>query len=114
MKFKLTTYRTLSGIKKITEVSKKKSTKWIVYQDNQPKYFVDLFDLTSESNAILNSLVLCSKIPMRDVLKRINKKNNINLSLAKISRIGLKIKIRSEEIDLHLESIPKKWLDYSL
>ena len=49
-----------------------------------------------------------------DVLKLINKKNNINLSVPKISRLGYKKKIKSQEISLNLEPIPEEWLAYSL
>ena len=108
-----TTYRTFSGIKKILELPKKRSTQWIVYQDDKPKYFVDLFDLTIESNAMMNSLVLCAKKPMKEVLEAINKRNNIKLSLAQISKLGFSKKIKSVPKEVHLEPLPEKWLAYS-
>ena len=46
--------------------------------------------------------------------KVINKKNNVNLSLPKISSLVFKKKIKSEVIELHLEPIPEEWLSYSL
>tara|TARA_B100000795_G_scaffold264016_1_gene243933 strand:+ start:11459 stop:11803 length:345 start_codon:yes stop_codon:yes gene_type:complete len=109
-----TTYKTLSGRKKIIEVPQKKVTQWVIYKDNTPKFFVDFFDIEIESNAIMNSLVLCSKKPLEEVLKLINKKNNVNLSLPKISSLVFKKKIKSEVIELHLEPIPEEWLSYSL
>ncbi|WP_435414036.1 hypothetical protein [Polaribacter aestuariivivens] len=114
MKLKLTTYRTLSGIKKIFELPQKQKAQWVVYQDNKPKFFVDCFKLEIESNAMMNNLVLCNKMPIEDVLKLINKRNNINLSVPVISRIGLKKEIESISTEIDLKPIPEKWLDYSL
>lgn len=115
MKLKLfsTTYRTLSGTKKVVEIPQRKETQWIIYKDNKPAYYVDLFDLSIESNAMMNSLVLCGKRALDDVLKTINKRNNVNLSLPKITRLGFKKKVKSEPVELKLDPIPEKWLAYS-
>ena len=116
MKLKVfeTTYRTLSGTKEVIEIPNKKNTEWIVYKDGKPKYYTDFYDLDIESNAMMNSLVLCTKRDIREVLDIINKKNNITLSVPKISRLGLKKKIKSIEKEIELEPIPEKWLAYSL
>ena len=112
MKYRVVTYKTLKGTEKIVKSLKKTVEKWVVYQDDKPKYYVDFFDIEIESNAILNSLVLCDKIPIREVLNVINKKNNVHLYIPKIS--SLAIKVKSEYIDLDLQPIPEEWLDYSL
>ena len=114
MTFITTTYRTFSGTKEILEIPQKKDNQWIVYQDEKPKYFVDFFDLKEESNVMMNSLVLCARRPIEEVLKLINKKNNINLSIPKISRLNLSMKLKSEVKHLDLQPIPEKWLAYSL
>lgn len=114
MTFIETTYRTLSGTKEIIEIPNKKDTQWVIYKDNKPTYFVDFYDLEKESNAMMNSLVLCTKRSLDEVLELINKKNNINLSVPKITRLGFKKKIKSVVKELHLEPIPEKWLGYSL
>ena len=114
MNFQLSTYRTLSGITEVLEIPRKKETQWIIYQDNKPKFFVDFFDLESESNTMMNSLVLCAKKNIEDVLVTINKKNNVNLSIKKISRLGLKKKIKSEIKVLFLDPLPEEWLAYSM
>ncbi len=114
MKLKLSTYRTFSGTKNIVEVLKKKETQWVIYEDNKPKFFVDVFDLETESNAMMNSLVLCGKKSLKEVLELINKKNNINLSIPIISKIGIKKKLSSEIIELDLKPLPEEWLGYSL
>ena len=114
MIFLETTYKTFGGIKKITTVRGKRDTQWVVYEDNKPAYFVDCFDLEKESNAMMNSLVLCTKRSIGQTLELINKKNNINLFMPKISGIFFKKKIKSELIELYLEPITEEWLAYSL
>ena len=86
MKVYLNTYRTFTQKKKVYELIDKKDTQWIIYQNNEPKFYVDLFDLTTESNAMMNSLVLCSKRTLDEVLEILNRKNNIKLwrSLKKV------------------------------
>lgn len=108
------TYRTFSGIKKVMEIPKKKPTQWVIYQDNQPKFYVDLYDLSVESNSMMNSLVLCAKKSIREVLEVINRRNNINLSIPKISKLGFSQKLKSVPKTIELEHLPEDWLDYSL
>ncbi|MBU3011179.1 hypothetical protein KO506_07175 [Polaribacter vadi] len=108
------TYRTLSGTKKVLKIPKRKSSQWIIYQDNKPKYYVDLYDLSNESNSMMNSLVLCAKRSMNEVLKMINKKHNINLSTKNFSSLAFAKKKESKVININLELLPEEWLDYSL
>ncbi|MGB0879817.1 MAG: hypothetical protein ACPGTO_04560 [Polaribacter sp.] len=111
-KYRVVTYKTLEGTKRIVKSLKKTLTKWVVYQDGKPKYHIDFYDIKTESNAILNSLVMCDKRPIREVLKIVSKKNNVNLSIPKTSFLGIKLK--SEYVNLDLEPIPEEWLDYYL
>ena len=108
------TYRTFSGVKKIVQVPRRKSSQYVIYQDDQPKFYVDLYDLSIESNAMMNSLVLCAKKSMREVLKSINKRNNINLSLPIITKLGISKKLKTETKDIDLKPLPEEWLEYSL
>ena len=114
MMFKNTTYKTLSGTKEIVELQHRKDTQWVIYKDDKPSFFVDMYDLEKESNAMMNSLVLCAKRSMKETLELINKRNNINLSVPKITRLGYKRVIKSETIELNLEPLPEEWLAYSL
>ena len=114
MKLIETTYRTFSGTKTVIEIAKRKPTQWIINENNQPKFYVDLYDLSIESNAMMNSLVLCAKKSMQEVLETINQKNNINLSLTKVSKLGFKKKLKSVPKSINLEPLPEKWLAYSL
>lgn len=114
MTFLATTYRTFSGTKEIIETLEKKATQWVVYKDNKPAFFVDFYDLENESNAMMNSLVLCAKKSIQEVLEVINKKNGVNLSVPVISRLGYKKLVKSKQIELNLKPIPEEWLAYSL
>lgn len=114
MKLIETTFITFSGSKKIVEIPSKTPTQWIIYQDNKPKYFVDLYDLSTESNAMMNSLVLCAKRSMQETLKLINKRNNIKLSIIKTSRLSFQKKKDSRVINIDLKPLPEEWLAYSL
>lgn len=104
------TYITLCGIKINIEISEKKYHQYLIYQDNKPAYLVDYYDLQNESNAMMNSMVLCSDKSIEDILKMINKQYNINLSIPKISKIGIHKRIKSKIINLDLGPIPIKWL----
>lgn len=109
-----TTYRTISGTKTVLELPAAKPTQYIIYQDETPKFYVDLFDLSIEANAMMNSLVLCAKNTIEEVLEVLNKKNNINLSIPKISRLGIQKKKESVKVQVDLQPLPEKWLSYSL
>ena len=61
MRYKITTYRTLTGTKEILEFSKRKTGQWIVYQNDKPTYLVDCFDFKEESNLIMNNLILSER-----------------------------------------------------
>lgn len=112
-KLNKSTYLTFSGYKEIVELPTQRETQWLIYQDNKPKFFVDVFDLAKESNAMMNSLVLCGKRDINHVLDFINKRNRINLSIPKITRIGIKKKVKTEVVELKVEPLPEEWLAYS-
>tara|TARA_B110000211_G_C13852629_1_gene452880 strand:+ start:322 stop:666 length:345 start_codon:yes stop_codon:yes gene_type:complete len=114
MKVIETTYRTFNGIQKILEIPKKKFNQCIIYQDDNPKFYVDFYDLEKESNCMMNSLILLAGRSLEEVLTLINKKNNINLSIPKISSLVFKMKLKSEFRELDLDPLPEEWLSYSL
>lgn len=107
-KFKLTTYRTLTGTKKILKIPKKKSGQWVIYQNNEPTYFVDCFDFKIESNLIMNNLILSERKTIDEVIKKIKKKKKVNISIPKIPIF--EIEVKSEIKELELEPLPEEWL----
>ena len=50
---------------------------------------------------------------LSSLLDFINKRNRINLSIPKISRIGIKKKVKTEVVELKVEPLPEEWLAYS-
>ena len=109
MTFKLTTYKTLTGTKEILELPRRKNTEAVVYLDNQPAYHVDCFDLQTESNLIMNSLVLAQKRSIAEVVKEIAEKNDINLSVKDAPLFSIKKESRVTEMEL--PPLPETWLN---
>lgn len=108
MTYKLTTYKTLTGTKQILELPKKKRTEAIIYKDNTPTYHVDCFDLQTESNVIMNSLVLGQKKSISDVVKEIAQKNNVNISVKEAPLFSIE---KSHELtEIELPPLPENWL----
>lgn len=109
MKYKLTTYRTLTGTKEILEIPKKKSTQWIIYQNDEPTYYVDCFDFKNESNLIMNNLILSERKSIYEVVKKIRKENKVKLSIPKTPIF--EIEVKSEIKEFQLEPLPEQWLN---
>ena len=107
MKYKLTTYRTLTGTKEVLEIQKKKSGQWIIYQNDEPTYFVDCFDFKQESNLIMNNLILSERKSIDKVIKDIRKKKNVKISLPKAPIF--EIEVKSEIKELELAPLPEDW-----
>ena len=66
MKYKTTRYKTLIGVKEVLEFVENDYGQWIVYQDNKPKFHIDCFDYSSESNRLLNDWIY----PNKDLLTK--------------------------------------------
>lgn len=109
MKLKSTKYKTLTGFKEVVELPTNKYGKFIVYQNREPKFFVDCFDFKTESNLVLNSLLLSQGKTVNEVLRKINKDTKANLSIEK--RPFLVIDATSEIKDFQLEPLPLEWLN---
>lgn len=108
MRFKLTKYKTIKGTKSVLELVRKKTTEAVIYKDNLPFFYVNCFDLQTESNVIMNSLVLCQKRKLEEVVKEIGKKNMVNLSIQKTPLIVFKKTTEYKEIEL--PPLPIAWL----
>ena len=106
-KYKLITYRTLTGTKKILKIPKKKSGQWIIYHNDEPTFLVDCFDFKTESNLIMNNLILSEKNSIDEVIKKIRKRNKVNLSIPKVPLF--EIEVKSEIKELQLAPLPEDW-----
>ncbi|MCF2875979.1 MULTISPECIES: hypothetical protein [unclassified Tenacibaculum] len=108
MEFKLVTYKTVRGTKKILELKSYKATEAIIYKDGSPCFYVDCFDLRTESNVIMNSMVLCRQQKLKKVIKEIGRINKVNISIQKAPFLSVKKKVELKKIEL--PPLPKKWL----
>ena len=108
MKYKLTKYKTLRGNKEILELTENAYGQWIVYQNKKPRFHINCFDFESESNQILNSMLLAQQKTINEVLSIINKKNQTNLTIEKAP--FLEIKVDSTIKEFHLKPIPLEWV----
>lgn len=104
----MTTYKTLTGNKEILELTEDSYGQWIIYQHNKPMFHVNCFDFKNESNRILNSFLLLDQQPIDQIIKSINKKNNIKLSLKKAPTI--KKELASNFTELELGPLPLEWI----
>jgi hypothetical protein len=109
MTFKLTTYKTLKGEKQILETKSKKRTEAVIYENNQPAYLVDCFDLQTESNVQMNYLVLCQQRSMKSVIEEIGEKNNVNLTVKEAPLFA--IKKSTEDKEIQLPPLPLEWVN---
>jgi len=109
MKFKLTTYKTLLGKRTVLETLKEKSTQAIVYKDEEPAFFVDCFDLQTEANVLMNSLVLCQRRSMSGVIGYIGRKHKVNISVKEAPLFSLGK--THEVVELELPPLPEEWLN---
>ena len=114
MKYKLTTYRTLTGSKQILELTEDAYGQWIIYQNKQPMYhinssYINCFDFKNESNQVLNSLLLSQQKTIQEVLSRINERNDTKLSIEKAPLLEIKVGSKIEE--RNLESLPLEWVN---
>ncbi|MFY0628737.1 MAG: hypothetical protein JXR05_00070 [Flavobacteriaceae bacterium] len=109
MKYKLTTYKTLTGNKEILELTENAYVQWIIYESKKPMFHINCFDFENESNQILNGLLLVKQQPIDQILKNINKKKNTNLSIEKAPLI--EIEVASKITELNLESLPLEWVN---
>jgi len=108
MKYKLTRYKSIISNKLILELTKETYGQWVVYQNRNPKFHINCFDFENESNQVLNSLLLAQQKPIEEVLSRINKKENISLSIEKPKFYERAVDSQIKGIEL--ESLPLEWV----
>ena len=108
MKYKLTSYKTLTGKKEILEFIENAYGQWIIYQNKKPKFHINCFDFDNESNQILNGWLLAKQKSIHEVLGMINRKNKTNLTIEKAS--FLEVKVDSEIKEMSLDPLPLEWV----
>lgn len=97
------------GVTEVLEFVDNDYGQWIVYQDKKPKFHINCFDFSLESNQLLNNWVLSKQRSIDQVLNIINRRNNINLTLKKTPLFVLKAE--SETTEISLKPLPLEWLN---
>jgi len=110
MKYRRNKYLTLKG--KIQEVILPDSTYagWIVYENNEPIFYVNIFNYKSKSDNLVNVIITESESDFNDILTDINKRFNRNLTLSLKKNIAIKISSKLMESDL--SSLPFEWIEH--
>lgn len=110
MKYRINKYLSLKG--KIQEVTLPDSAygEWIVYENNEPKFHVNIFNYESKSDCLIYVIMTESKSEFESILTDINKRFKRNLTLSSKTNYG--IKIDSKLIESDLGSLPFEWIEH--
>jgi hypothetical protein len=110
MKYRINKYLTLNG--KIQEVTLPDSAygEWIVYENNEPKFHVNIFNYESKSDCLIFVFMNESKSEFKNILTDINNRFKRNLTLSSKTNFG--IKINSRLVESELGSLPFEWIEH--
>jgi len=106
--YRQVSYQTLTGVKKLIDISDLTYGEWIIYNNKLPMYYVDIFDKVSGSNMLIEKLLTSKSETVESLINKINLKQGTNLSLAK--RPLIEIVKSSEFLELDLISLPETWI----
>jgi len=110
MKYRTNKYLTLKGeIQKVT-LPDSAYGEWIVYENNEPKFHVNIFDYESKSNCLVNIILNENELEFESILTEINSKLERNLTLSVKTNFG--IKINSKLVESDLDTLPFKWIEH--
>ena len=109
MEYKINIYRTYFG--EIEEITLPDSTygEWLLYENNEVRFHVDLFNYQSKSDCLLNILISENELRFEDIINDINKRFQIKLRL--FSKPRFSVKINSKSKDFNLGSLPFEWVE---
>lgn len=110
MTYRTNKYLTLNG--KIQEVILLNSTygEWIVYENNKPKFHVNIFNSESKSDCLVFIIMNETKSEFKNILIDINNRFERNLTLSSKTSFG--IKISSQLVEYKLNSLPFEWIKH--
>ena len=80
---------------------------WIIYDNEIPKYHVNIFDKGPSSEVLLNLLETKNET-IESAISKINKKENTKLSLG--YRPTIEVIKKSELVNLDLKPLPENWV----
>ncbi len=110
MKYRTNKYLTLNG--KIHQVTLPYSAygEWIVYENNEPKFHVNILNYESKSDCLVFVIMNESKSEFKNILTDINNRFKRNLTLSSKTNFG--IKINSRLVESELGSLPFEWIKH--
>ncbi|QNK78342.1 hypothetical protein H7F37_04445 [Winogradskyella sp. PAMC22761] len=109
MKYRINKYITLNG--KTQEVTLPDSAygEWIIYENNEPKYHVNIFNYESKSDCLVLVIMNENKSEFKNILTDINNRFKRNLTLSSKTNFG--IKINSKLVESELSPLPFEWIE---
>jgi hypothetical protein len=76
-----------------------------VYDAGEPKYYIDAFNKKADSNKIIFEMLLNDKTEtIESIISKINQNHGLKLSLD--SRPFIKVRVKSEPVNLSLPPLP--------
>lgn len=109
MKYRITTFKTLTGNLELIDLGDQAYGEWIIYEDRIPKFHVCCFRENSRSDSMINDLIESKDWTIEKILDRINEINKSKLTFGK--RPKIEIEKSSELRELELESMPLEWIE---
>ena len=106
--YRVITYYSLKGLIKYVDLGDSSYGEWIIYDNEIPKYHINIFDKSSDSNIRLLKLLENKQKTIESIVTEINSKENTSLSL--MQRPVLEVIKTSELVNLDLEPIPVNWV----
>jgi len=110
MKYRINKYLTLKGKTQEVALSDSAYGEWIVYENNEPKYHVNIFNYKSKSDCLIFAIMNEKKSEFKSILTDINKRFKRNLTLSSKTNFG--IKINSKLIESELSPVPFEWIEH--
>ncbi len=107
-KYRITTYRTLKGKCELVDIGDHIYGEWIIYENEKPKFHVNLFREDSESDKRIKELIEHKNESIESIIKKINLSFKMELNLGK--RPIIEIVVNTKLKELALNPIPTEWL----
>ena len=107
--YRVVTYYTIKGLLKGINLGDFVYGEWIVYDDNEARYHINVFKQRANSDIVINDLLLNNKNEtIKSIIGKINKNHGLKLSLN--NRPFIRMRLRSEMVDLNLPPLPDQFI----
>ena len=109
MKYRITTFKTLTGKLDFIDLGDHAYGEWVIYESKIPKFHVDCFRENSRSDSLINELIKNHGWTIERILNRINVMEGRKLEFVK--RPLIEIEDSSELRELQLGPLPLEWIE---